>query len=308
MGGRRVCYLAALAAGVIFYIAYQEWLSWLILMLLVFLPVFSLAVSLPAILRFRMAPAGPDRVEMGGEALVRIMGWSGLPVPPFQGRLCLRHTITGQTWTQPGTAFVPTAHCGGITAQVEKGKVCDYLGLFAFRVKDGGRKTLLIQPQPMKVWDMPDVDRFLARSWRPKPGGGYAENHELRLYRPGDGMNQVHWKLTAKTGKLIIREPMRPDLGRVLVTMNLRGAPDCLDRKLGRLLWLGNYLLSKGLSFELRVLTGNGLLTWPIGDPAALSLALDQLLLSPAAAEGDVGQMPLAAAWYYHIGGDPDGT
>lgn len=292
----------------IFYIAYQEWLSWLVLMLLLFLPVFSLAVSLPAIAGFRMAPEGPDRAEMGSRVMVRLMGWSRFPVPPFRGRLVLRHAVTGRTWTLPGTAFLPTDHCGGITARVEKGRVYDYLGLFSFRVKQDGSKTLRICPRPVKVWDIPNVDRFLARSWRPKPGGGYAENHELRLYRPGDSLNQVHWKLTAKTGKLTIREPQQPDLGRVLVSLHLRGDADTLDRKLGRLLWLGNYLLAKGLSFELQALTGNGLLTWPISDENALGYALDQLLVSPAAAEGDVQSPRQAAAWYYHIGGAPDET
>lgn len=28
--------------------------------------------------------------------------------------------------------------------------------------------------------------------------GAYAEEHELRPYRPGDPMRTVHWKLTAK--------------------------------------------------------------------------------------------------------------
>ena len=301
-------YLACLCAGMIFYLAYQEWLSWLVLMILLFLPVFSLVVSLPGMLRFRMAPTGAERVDMGQEAYVRLMGWSDFPVPPFRGKLRLTHDITGQQWVQPGFVPLPTDHCGCITAQVERGKVYDYLGLFSHRVKAVGQQKFLVYPRPVRVWDIPNVDRFLARSWQPKPGGGYAENHELRLYRPGDGMNQVHWKLTAKTGKLIIREPQQPNLGRVLVTMNLRGDADTLDRKLGRLLWLGNYLLSRGLSFELWVLTGRGILRCSIGDGSAISFALDQLLTSPGAAEGDVRQQPLAAAWYYHIGGEPDET
>ena len=59
----------------------------------------------------------------------------------------------------------------------------------------------------------PDLDRYIARAWKPKSGGVCRRNHELRLYRPGDSLNQVHWKLTAKTGKWMIRQPMEPQRG-----------------------------------------------------------------------------------------------
>ena len=45
-----------------FYIAYQEWLAWFILLLVLALPWFSFALSLPAMLRWR---AGPD-ITVGG--------------------------------------------------------------------------------------------------------------------------------------------------------------------------------------------------------------------------------------------------
>ena len=154
--------------------------------------------------------------------------------------------------------------------------------------------------------DQAELETFLAKSWRPKFGGGYAENHELRLYRPGDNLNQVHWKLTAKTGKWMLREPMEPQRGLVLLTMELRGTPEELDRKLGRLLWLGNHLLEKNISFRLRVLTGQGLEDREIASAQQLLEQLDALLCSPAAAEGSLPDPAAPASWHYHIGGEPD--
>ena len=46
-------YLLSVLGGLVFYWAYREWLSWLILVLLLALPWFSLLVSLPAILTSR---------------------------------------------------------------------------------------------------------------------------------------------------------------------------------------------------------------------------------------------------------------
>ena len=121
-------------------------------------------------------------------------------------------------------------------------------------------------------------------------------------------MNQVHWKLSAKTGKLILREPMQPIRGRMLVTMNLHGTPAELDQKFGQLLWLGDYLLGKELGFDLRVLTAQGVLTRHITDKKSLQNAVDALLCAAPVQQGDMRRMPDTASWHYHIGGDPDET
>lgn len=304
MAGRRLIYLTVLVACAGFYIAYQEWLAWFVLVLVLALPWFSFALSLPAMLRFRAEPVGPAAVRMGTRTEVRLLGWCALPVPPFQGKLRLVRITTGEQWRRKTTLPLPTEHCGGLKATPEKVKVYDYLGLIGLRVRRTESRTLIVRPEPVKIENLPDLQRYLARSWRPKLGGGFAENHELRLYRPGDSLNQVHWKLTAKTGKLILREPMEPDRGLVLVTMNLRGTPAELDRKFGRLLWLGNHLLEKELHFETRVLTGNGVNTFPITGESGLLEMLDTLLCAPPAAEGDLRLQQLRASWQYHIGGD----
>jgi ABC-type dipeptide/oligopeptide/nickel transport system ATPase subunit len=101
----------------------------------------------------------------------------------------------------------------------------------------------------------------------------------------------------------IIREPMEPDRGLVLVTMNLRGDADELDRKFGRLLWTGNYLLEQGLQFETRVLTAMGVQNFTVTCEQGLWEMLDTLLCTPSAKEGDLRLMEYRAAWQCHISG-----
>lgn len=306
MAGRRLLYLTIAAFCGVFYIAYGQWLAYLILMAVLALPWFSLALSLPAIFRFRAAPSGPDALELGDEGELWLLGSCPYPMPPFRGRLRLRQNLSRKGWFYQEPADLPTEHCGSITVSVEGLRICDYLGLFAFPGRKCEQKTILIRPKPVKVTLQQDLQQYLAQAWKPKFGGGYAENHELRLYRPGDSLNQVHWKLSAKTGNLILREPMEPQRGLVLVTLHLRGTPEELDRKLGRLLWLGNHLLQQGIRFELRVLTGEGLLTFDIPGETALAKALDDLLCRSPASEGDLREQGFAASWHYHIGGGPD--
>jgi len=306
MAARRVLYLAALGLSFVFYIAYGQWLSWLILLTVLALPWFSLLLSLPAILRFHAAPSGPAVLEMGSTGLLWLMGSCGYPMPPFRGRLRLQHMITGDSWFYQDAADLRTDHCGGIAVTVENAKIYDYLGLFSFPVRSREGKTILIRPKPVPLQLQQDLQHWIPRSWKPKSGGGYAENHELRLYRPGDSLNQVHWKLSAKTGNLILREAMEPRQGLILLTMNLRGRFEELDRKLGRFLWLGRHLLAQDIRFEARVLTGEGILTFPITTEPDLKKAVDSLLCRKAAQEGDLRSREFAASWHCHIGGEPD--
>lgn len=303
MAERRVIYLAVLLGCLGFYIAYQQWLAWILLVVVVALPWFSFLVSLPAMGRFRVNVSGPDWVGMGTEAQVQLLGWSSLPVPPFRGRLRLLRRTTGEVWKHKTALPLPTDHCGALEAVPERVRVYDYLGLIALPVKNTGGRVFVVRPKPVEIPELPSLERYLARAWRPKPGGGFSENHELRLYRPGDSLNQIHWKLTAKTGKITIREPMEPDRGLVLVTMNLRGTSRELDRKFGRLLWLGNHLLELGLHFEVRALTGEGVEVFPVTGQQGLSEAVDTLLCANAAQQGDLRDMNFSAAWHYHIGG-----
>ena len=305
MAGNRIIYTGVLLGALVFYIAYGEWVSWLILLAVLGLPFLSLLVSIPAMTCFHIQPAGPDALDTGSQTELLLLGTCRLPMPPFRGRIRLQKRYTGQTSLYKPGEFLDTRHCGSYTARAEKCRVCDYLGLFCFPVLRKESRTILVRPRPLPVSLPEDAIRLVTPLWRPKFGGGFAENHELRLYRPGDHLNQVHWKLTAKTGKLMLREPMEPVRGRILLSLILSGSPDDLNRKLGRLLWLGNWLLKNSLCHEWMALTEEGLLSFYISDTPSLMKAMDTLLQSTPIREGHLPE-PRGIAWHYTIGGDPD--
>ena len=305
MAVRRLVYLAAVFLSGIFYIANGQWLSYLILMTVLLLPWFSLLLSLPALLRFRAAPSCPGILSPGQEAELWLLGNCPFPMPPFRGRLKLTRLISGEKRFYQDRSDLSTDHCGGIQVTAESVRVCDYLGLFSFPVRCREPQILLIRPHPVAMTLPEDLQKGIIRSWQPK-NGGFAENHELRLYRPGDSLNQIHWKLSAKTGDLILRQSMEPRQGLFLLTMNLRGSPEELDRMLGRFLWLGNHLAEKSFRFELRALTAAGILTFSLKTREDVTKALDTLLCSGAASQGDLREQPVCASWHCHIGGEPD--
>ena len=305
---RRILYLAALAGCLVFYGFYQEWVSWVMLLAVMGLPWLSLALSLPAMLRLHLESSAPGRVRLGENVRVGLSGVCPLPQPPVKAKLRLTRVITGESWTLRVGEALPAEHCGGLTAEPVKAKVYDYLGLFSRKLRKNSRRTAIVWPEPVKMEVPPDLNRYLAKSWRPKFGGGYSENHELRLYRPGDSLNQVHWKLSAKTGKLILREPMEPQRGLMLLTMDLNGTAEELDLKFGRLLWLGGYLLERNLHFQIRAMTEKGLESWSVSSVPELRKAVRQLLCTGPVTEGSIRDHQYPASWQYHVGGGADET
>lgn len=303
---RRLQYGVLLFLLFLYYAASGEWISWILLLAALGLPWLSLLLSLPAIITFRVSPTGVGVLEQGEEAELWLLGSCRSPMPPFQGRIRVADCLNGKHWRyQPDRGF-STDHCGGFRAAVERAKVYDYLGLFAFRVRRVSDITIVVRPKPMAVTDLTDPQRLEINRWVPKPGGGFSENHEHRLYRPGDNLNQLHWKLSAKVGDLILREPMEAVRGAVLLSVSLRGTPEELDRKFGRLLWVGRFLLEKELNFEIRALTGRGIQSSPVDSEAALLKAMDSLLCTPLAEADASWGDGLEASWQYHIGGGAD--
>ena len=102
----------------------------------------------------------------------------------------------------------------------------------------------------------------------------------------------------------MLREPMEPDRGLMLLTMYLCGTPLALDTKFGQLLWLGNWLLSQDISFEVRALSGNGIEARAIRDASDLQKCIDTLLCAPFASEGSIRDRDFTAAWQHYIGGE----
>ena len=306
MASRRIVYLASLVGCLVFYYFYREWLSWLLLMCILFLPVLSLVLSLPAILTARGILKVPDTIPLGQPCHAPMLLTCSMPVPPFRGRLRVTHAVTGRTWTFKSNQALPADVCGRLKIELVRARVYDYLGLFRLPVKKEPQAIVYIWPDSTPIARVPDFAVQPPQQWKPKHGGGFAENHDLRLYRPGDNLQQIHWKLSAKTGKLILREAMDPIHRPIRLTLDLCGAPEELNRKLGRLLWLGRLLAGKGIPFDISALTGRGALSWRVESEDGLNTAMAELLSAPASEAGSLEDTPAFACRTYHIGGAPD--
>lgn len=303
MWGRRIVYLMTLTGCLVFYGFYKEWFSWLLLLTVVLLPWFSLAVSLPAMLTAQAHLRCPDRIRMDVPLRTALELQGKWIAPPVSCRIKLHNSLTDARYVGAPGERVPTEHCGLMTISYDRLFVYDYLGLFCRRLRKGDSCTVYITPKPVPCGNVPDYAGKAVSGWRPKPGGGFSEHHELRLYRPGDDLRNIHWKLAAKTGKLVYREAMEPLRKGRLLTLTLSGSPKQLDRKLGQLLYLSQELLSRQMDHEILCHTGDGPVRFTVTDAASWEQGLLAILRSvPAKTEMAAEQE--SVLWQHHIGGD----
>lgn len=107
-------------------------------------------------------------------------------------------------------------NCGYTEVKAEKIYLTDFFGFIPFKVKgfasseakctvlpDTFDMTLVFDNMPIAIDD--------SESYSPdKKGNDCSETFQLREYIPGDGIKQIHWKLSEKLDKVIVREASLP--------------------------------------------------------------------------------------------------
>lgn len=111
---------------------------------------------------------------------------------------------------------VPTMNCGNLAITVEKVRVYDYLSIFAWTVgRNFETQNVLVLP-PLKQMYLgrdrwynetnEDSDRFSLY----RKGDDPSEIFDIREYVDGDKIQRIHWKLSKKTGSLMVKEGSLP--------------------------------------------------------------------------------------------------
>lgn len=305
MLGRRIGYLLGLAGCFIFFLFYKEWFSWLLLVGYLWLPVLSLVLSLPAVFTGKIHIHAPEEVRAGMPARASLGVDSLFPRLPLKCKIRLENMLTGERYSGIPGELIPTEHCGQMVMQCSKLFVYDYLGLWKFPKKAQLRETVLILPRPLPDKHLPPPEQMPVRSWKVKPGGGTAENYDLRPYRPGDELRQIHWKMSAKVGSLIYREALEPAQKQVVLTLTLSGTPEELDRKLGRVYGISCQLLDRGAEHVIYCRSGGGLMTLEVTDRKSQEQAIKSLLTGKLT-QGEADMTIHDALWQCRIGGGAD--
>lgn len=302
MISRRIGYGVCLLTSLAFYAFYRQWVSFLLLLAVLLLPWLSLLLSLPAMFKTKVSFRCPDQVQLNTPVRTALQVQCPFPPVPVRCRVRLHNLLTDEYFRGLPGEQIPTKKCGKIVLTWEKLFVYDYLGLFRRRVLQDTQAEIAVMPKPVKGKLPREYAAANANAWRPKPGGGFAENRELRLYRPGDNLRHIHWKLSAKVGKTIYAEPVEPVQKGYLLSLCLAGD---IEKKLGQLLYVSSALLQRQQFHRVHCETNDETVIFPVTDEKTLERGIQEIL----------GKRPLpgerklsfaGGAGYHHIGGQAD--
>lgn len=287
---RRVTYGTALLAAVALHLAYGQYVTQYILLFLLFLPILSLLLSLPAILSSRAVLLGGADVQRGRSCKVRLRVECRFFLPPELYRLTIeqRNLFLDPRGTRVkvdihGTRkheeiFLPeTDRLGTISYRIRSARVCDYLGLIAIPIRRSGTVALTVLPNAEKPVPMPALLEDSDCIQKPKPIG-FSEEHELRPYREGDAVNLIHWKLTEKMDTPIVREPQELIRKKIVLLMDLCTDYPAQQSILEQLQCLSDLLIEQNIPYQLRY----GLRTVHIDGEGDFTRLLKALLSEPA--------------------------
>ena len=264
MSSRRLVYLTGLVMGVVFHSLYGQYLSFILLRFLILLPFVSLLVSLPAMLRVRvwLSASGASPRGEAAAARLRIDSRFFLPVGCLSLTFSGENKFTGDKVDKKRFRYwgvlqaeeelsLPSERCGVISCSLGRVWAWDYMGIFALPVRRCDPAVYTVLPIPQKPQPVPELDQDSAITLKPKPGGGYSEEHELRPYRQGDPLNVIHWKLSSKLDEPIVREPQLMKRKRITLSVTPKGAGKDLESQLDQLLYLSLDLIEKGIPHRI---------------------------------------------------------
>ena len=250
MKGRRILYGVCLCGAIFYYIFHSGYYSWLLLAFVAgFLPV-EIVLSLPTLLSAQ-ASLREDvaEIDAGQPFLLQMQTKPSQSVCSVKATLHVCNLFTGGASTQkiflrPGrndgfSMQASPAHCGVVRCSLRHVRVLDIAGIVALPIKAGPSRFVLVRPSPL-----PPSPQLPPASGRqaslPQAGnapgpGGVREYADVREFREDDLPRDIHWKLSAKWDKLMVREASAPQRQGVRLGFDCGGTTQDMNHTLARL-------------------------------------------------------------------------
>jgi len=254
-------YLALLSGVFIFNVFYYGWFSWFLLLIVVGIPVLSLLFSLPFMINGAIKGISVfsiDKIKNGDDFHLGICSKKGKVC--FLPQIKIKFKIKNQfsninkkiSIKYGGKLINPyfnklnafSKHCGIIEAKAKYCKIYDMLGLFFIPIKIDCNLSCCVMPLNREPEKLNEDDIFIISGYKPKSGGGYSENYDLRAYQSGDRLKNIHWKLSSKLDDVIVREPTEPTYKQLIIKAELSNNPDENDDILARMNYVCKYIIN----------------------------------------------------------------
>ncbi len=160
--------------------------------------------------------------------------------------------------------------CGEVNFKCRSIYIMDMLKLFRIKTKPFKDCSTIIYPKHLDVnVDLSDMIRgetLTEGSMQNRKGNDRSEIFDTREYQTGDDVRSIHWKLSEKTGKLIVRESSEPSHYDVVLIPDFahyngdeKVNIDELNTAVAMTVAVAEQLMQKGAHFCVMIPTQNGL-------------------------------------------------
>ena len=220
----------------------------------------------------------------------------GLSVPRGGGGLKVRLVDPPGEWTAvdppaAGEVLVTPARRGALDEVEVEIRSAAPLGLVWWRrrIAVGLPASLEVGPSPIQM-SVTEVARAGGTgpdaAFRGRPG------HELvrsvREYTAGDPLRLVHWPATARAGALVVKELEDPELPRLAIVVDLRGAGEAAEEAASRAAGLAGAALRDGVPVTMLTLERGG----PVAGPVTTAVEAGRRLARAVPGEPPQGPVP----------------
>lgn len=163
-----------------------------------------------------------------------------------------------RVWAAPGTSIAVeqqllSHHVGRVEVNVTEFVAWDWLGICSMEIPAHKDAWVVVTPEisPVEEDLTTCVEDFPDENETKKHGTDVNPDFEIREYVPGDELKSIHWKLTAKTGRTMVRERLSSGRDKINVLLALTEDPAENDALMSSLHGLGLRLLDKGYPIRL---------------------------------------------------------
>lgn len=254
-------YSVSLLSTFVFFLCYKMWVSWIVLIIVLMVPVLSIVMSIVASHTMKVEINCPGSVLIGTPTSISVKT-SG--IASFFSFCRIKMTVTDRMTAvttrhvfvihDRGDSSIPvdTKHCGSYTYKLTWLYVYDLFGLFRSKTNLNKTCELLVKPVPSMPEIMPDMYGFKAKNLR-KSKQPNSEIYDIREYKIGDSIRSIHWKMSAKKDSLLVKEPLEEYGGHSRVLLKLTADREKLDVHLGQIVFTSKFFIEHETPHKIRV-------------------------------------------------------
>ena len=301
MRARRLGWAAWLLAAAALYFFENNTGTRAVLIASILLPALSMACAFWSARRAVISLETPRKLRQGEKGACKVRAAGAYLFCSLEARLSLTNALADEAREatvalggKTASIDVPTEHVGCVRVRVVQAAARDWFGLCRFSCETDAACAVIVEPTACVLPDAL-LEAGEAALEADETGAGHDDSEpdeRVRDYLPGDPVRWIHWKLSAKTDGLRVRERMPSNGGGLLLMLETalgESAPRDMDIAVSALLALSDELARADIPHGVVwVDRARGALEWMEVDAVTgAERAREALLLASSARDGE---------------------